>query len=137
MKLQKIQNRAARLIYQVSRLEHTSPLINELHWLTIKNRITYKVLLLVYKTLNNLAPIYLSDILSFVTPDPEGMHLRSHADKTRLVSFRTRSVAGDKAFANCGPKLWNSLPTTLRHSKSVSEFKTKLKTYLFQSVPDV
>ena len=73
-----------------------------------------------------MAPIYLSDILSFVTPAPEGMQLRSHTDKTRLVSLRTHSVSGDKAFANCGPKLWNALPTTLRHSKSISDFKAKL-----------
>jgi hypothetical protein len=133
-KLQKIQNRAARLIFQVGRREHTSPLIKELHWLPVKERITYKTLLLVYKSLNELAPAYLADILNIYTPPSGCRHLRSHTDSTRLTCYRTHNTSGDKAFINSAPKLWNNLPITLRQSNSISEFKSKLKTHLFPSV---
>ncbi|XP_072025395.1 uncharacterized protein [Amphiura filiformis] len=58
-RLQRLQNRAARIIFQVPRRHSSSPLLNSLHWLPIDKRICFKVLLYIYKTLNDLAPPYL------------------------------------------------------------------------------
>ena len=55
-KLQHIQNSAARLIYKIPKWEHISPKLNELHWLPIKSRIDYKILLFTFKALHNIAP---------------------------------------------------------------------------------
>ena len=51
--LQRIQNRSARRIFLANRLDNTSPLIQELHWLSVKERILFKTVLLVYRCLNN------------------------------------------------------------------------------------
>ena len=133
-RLQKIQNRAARLIFQVSRFEHTSRLIRELHWLPIKERIVYKILLLVYKSLNELAPSYLSNMLSYATPAPseDMMCLRSHTDTTRLTCNRTRTTFGDNSFINCAPQLWNQLTSDIRSSATINAFKSSLKTHLYK-----
>ena len=55
-RLQKLQNKCARLIYQQPRSCHVTPLLTELHWLPIADRITFKTLLCVYKSLNGLNP---------------------------------------------------------------------------------
>ena len=57
-KLQRIQNIAARLITGHGRCEHITPVLKSLHWLPVKQRITFKTLVLVYKSVNNLAPVY-------------------------------------------------------------------------------
>ncbi len=48
--------------------DHITPIIQSLHWLPIKYRISYKILLLTYKALNGLAPAYLTSLLSRYNP---------------------------------------------------------------------
>jgi len=43
----------------------------------------------------------------------------------------TRTTYGDRCFAVAGPRVWNSLPTKLRQSDSLGQFKRRLKTHLF------
>ena len=62
-RLQRLQNSCARVIYGARRRDHVSPLLRQLHWLPIRQRIIFKVLTLVFKCLRNTAPSYLSDIL--------------------------------------------------------------------------
>ena len=47
-KLQRIQNSAARLITRTKCREHITPILKQLHWLPVKSRINYKILLLTY-----------------------------------------------------------------------------------------
>ncbi len=58
-KLWNVQKSAARLITMSGKYQHISPTMKKLHWLPIRQRIEYKVLLLTYKALNNLAHVYL------------------------------------------------------------------------------
>ena len=62
-KLQLVQNAAARVLTRTRKYEHISPVLSALHWLPIKHRIHFKILLMTYKALNGLAPQYLSTIL--------------------------------------------------------------------------
>jgi len=41
-------------------------------------------------------------------------HLRSSSYRTLAVP-RTRTTLGDRRFAVAGPRVWNSLPATIRH----------------------
>lgn len=127
-KLQLVQNNAARLIAKKSKhtsIEHTR---KELHWLPIEFRINYKINLLTFKCLNNIAPLYLQNLLHFYKPKRD---LRS-SDKGYLDGKKTRTVAGDRAFCNAAPKLWNELPEDIRNIKRIECFKTALKTHLFE-----
>jgi len=58
-KLQRLQNSAARLVTIVKKTDHITPVLRNLHWLPVQSRITYKILLLTYKALNGMAPIYI------------------------------------------------------------------------------
>lgn len=74
-RLQRIQNRAAKLIFRASKYDHVTPLINELHWLSVQNRITFKLLTLVYKSITDSAPIYLTELIHTRQPELCALHL--------------------------------------------------------------
>ena len=62
-KLQRIQSIVAKLITGHGRCEHITPVLKSLHWLPVQQRIKFKTLVLVYKVVNNLAPVYLQELL--------------------------------------------------------------------------
>ena len=127
-KLQRVQNCAARVITGVGRFDHITPVLNDLHWLRIKERVEFKILLLVFKCLHNSGPEYLQSLLDFHRP---GRQLRS-ANGLLLSRRRSRLVTfGDRAFSCVAPKLWNQLPSFIRESGSTPVFKKNLKTLLF------
>ena len=133
-KLQRVQNAAARLIANKRKYDHITPVLRDtLHWLPIPQRIDYKLSMLVFKGLNGMGPQYLSELLVPVSSVTGRQQLRS-AQKCDLVVPRTRcSTLGSRAFAVCGPTVWNSIPRDIRiQSKSVHEFGKKLKTHLFK-----
>ena len=95
-------------------------LLYDLHLLPIKQRIIYKIRIIVYKCLHNSA---LADISSL-------LHLASNKCTRLKVTFNQKKVSDD-AFSIYAPKLWNSLPDRLRQLDDFSVFKCDLKTYLF------
>ncbi len=123
-----VQNAAARVLTGAHKSEHITPILQSLHWLPVCYRINFKVLLLVFKSLNGLTPSYLSDLLIDHQPTRA---LRS-ANLRLLVVPRTRLKSrGDRAFAVAAPSLWNSLPTEIRTAPTLPIFKSRLKTFLF------
>jgi len=132
-KLQKIQNIAARIVTRTKMKEHITPILYELHWLPVKYRIKYKILLLTFKCLHNLAPHYISDL---VAPYHPTRVLRS-ADKNLLIEPSVNTVRyGERRFTFCAPKLWNSLPNFIRECDEVESFKRNIKTFLFKEAYD-
>ena len=64
--LQRLQNSAARLIFQAHQRDSVSSMLIDLHWLPINERILFRNLTYVHKCLNDNAPAYFC--LSFCTP---------------------------------------------------------------------
>ena len=91
-RLQRLQNRAARLIFQVDRRTSAAPLIRELHWLPVLQRIHFKILLHVYNCLQGSSPVYLQDLVHLYTPGHAG--LRSLRDTTRLAIPSSKKMYG-------------------------------------------
>lgn len=127
-RLQYIQNSAARLLTHTRPWHHITPILHQLHWLPVQYRIHFKVLLLVYKAQHNLAPTYLTNLLNHYLPTRTLRSSDSHL--LSIPSSNLRSM-GDRAFSVAGPKLWNSLPLSIRQCPSLSTFKSSLKTHLF------
>jgi hypothetical protein len=122
MKLQYVQNSAARLVRKRNHFYgSTVDVIRHCHWLRIKERIIFKICLIVRKCLNGTAPHCLSGMLKHV----------SSTRTTKLVQFPYISSFGNRCFARVGPKLWNLLPANVRAETEVVKFKTLLKTFLF------
>ena len=102
-----------------------------LHWLPIRARIQYKILLLVYKAFTNGSPTYLADMMA--SCNPVRSTRSSHKVNLLVVSHQKSNKYSEKAFAVVGPRLWNELLTDeLRGCNSADTFKKKLKTMLFK-----
>ena len=83
-----------------------------------------------YKSLNGLAPPYLSDNCQLVT-DVGRRHLRS-SDVYTCVVPRTQSQIGDRSFSVAGPQLWNNLPTEIRRrGTTFGHYRRLLQAFLF------
>ena len=120
-KLQAVQNAAVRLVsggYKYDR-KPISHRFNELHWLKIRERIVFKVCLLVHKCLWTVAPQSLKCMLVI-----------SNTRTYYLAEKKFNMVHGERAFSRSGPKLWNNLPLNIRQEKQTVRFKKLLKSYL-------
>ena len=126
--LQLAQNAAARLITLTPRIEHITPVLKDLHWLPIEQRIKFKTLLLTYKAIHELGPSYLTSLVEVSQPTRS---LRSNNSIVLVTPKSNLKSAGDRAFKLAAPRLWNSLPSEIRSAQTVITFKKKLKTYLF------
>ena len=58
-KLQRVMNASARLVYRAPKYCHITPLLKELHWLPVRLRVDFKILLVTFKILHGIAPSYL------------------------------------------------------------------------------
>ena len=127
-RLQSVQNAAARLLTGTRKREHITPVLASLHWLPVHFRVHFKILLFVFKSLNGLAPPYLSELLH---PYAATRSLRS-ANQLLLEIPRTRrKLRGDRTFSVAAPTVWNKLPLHIRQAPSLSIFKTRLKTHFY------
>ena len=130
-RIQRIMNAAARLIYRCPRISHITPILIALHWLPIKYRVEFKIALLVYKALNNMAPIYISELL-IPKPSCDRWTLRSDDQGLLHIPKTNCKTLVDRSFAHAAPQLWNSLPLNVRNCDCISVFKKRLKTFLFR-----
>ena len=111
------------------KFNHVKLLLIELHWLPVRQRIVFKILLHTFKALHGATPTYLTELISPYVPrralrSADQLLLEQPTHKLKLIGLRTVSVSA--------PYLWNSLPFEIKSSASVSIFKAKLKTFLFR-----
>ena len=130
--MQRVQNSAARLVFEASKFCHIAPLLRALHWLPVAYRIAFKISLLTLKAIHKLAPTYISELASL--KDTGGRYyLRSNNGKLlNIPPCKSLSTLGDRSFYMAASKLWNDLPLFVRNISSVNAFKKALKTDLFQ-----
>ena len=128
-RLQKVQNAAAKVIVRKRKHDHVTPILQALHWLPIKQRVIFKIALLVFKCMHDLGPSYLKELL---IPSISKRSLRSTtANVPSLVIPRVKLKYGERSFSYSGPFIWNNLPIEVRSANTVTAFKGRLKTYLF------
>ena len=92
-RLQYVQNCAARLVTRTWSSEQITPVLRSLHWLPVRQRITYKIPLLTYKAMNGMALKYIADLLQPYTPTRQ---LRS-SSKNLLVTPKSDT----EIFSSC------------------------------------
>ena len=71
--LQKVQNAAAKLVLGMKKHDSATAALTRLHWLLIRARIDFKILILVHKCLSGNAPGYLTDLLVPLGVNHEGL----------------------------------------------------------------
>ena len=93
------------------------------------SRISFKILLLTFQCLHNMAPSYLQELLNKYTPT---RNLRSSQKNLLECPVLGTRFYGERTFSFGGPLLWNAVPLHLKEANSVNNFKSLLKTFLFQ-----
>ena len=120
-KLQRVQNCAARLVSKTKISNNSfNDVFMNLHWLKVKFRSMYKILLIVHNCLHDNAP-------------NEIMAMLQYAESSRTMNLRETKCSnkyGVRAFSHVGPKLWNLLPMNIRDIHVTLEFKKALKSFL-------
>lgn len=128
--LRRVQNSAARLITGARKFESITPHLRSLHWLPIRQRIDFKIAVLVHRCLHGSAPSYLAELIIPYCP-PRALRSASlyqlYVPASRLKSY------GNRAFSVFAPRLWNSLPLSIRSAQSLGQFRSLLKTHLFST----
>ncbi len=127
-KLQRIQNFAARVVYKLPKFSHVTELFEELHWLRVRDRIEFKVLLFTFKAINcaSTTPSYICEMFKVQQSVRPSRVKKLIVPKVKLETFEARSLG----FA--GATLWNNLPDYLRSITDLDGFKTGLKTHLYR-----
>ena len=127
---QRIQNMSAKLTLNMTKFDSSTSALKKLNWLPIRERIHYKVLSLIHKSLFGTAPEYLKNM--FTKLPTAQRTLRSSMDTTNklLVPFVKKKTFANRSISVMGPVLWNQLPRHLRNIDSFETFKSHLKTHL-------
>ena len=115
-KLQRVQNSAAKLIMLKKKRDHVTPLLKELHWLPIKYRSEFKILVITWKILHSSAP---ENIVNLITQYKPLRNLRSSNENFLIRSSIPRNCSGHRAFSNLSPFLWNGIPSAIQKIHSV------------------
>ena len=129
-KLQKIQNMCCCIILEVRKYDPITPHLRNLHWLKVEQCIEYKISVIMYKCVHNLASGYLKDLVVHL----HGRHLQSSTfDLLPTTKFRTEQ-AHKSSFKSQGPRIWNKLPYKLKNTPTLDLFKKHLKTFIFKQL---
>ena len=130
-RLQRVQNQAARILTRSPRREHITPVLKQLHWLKVRERIRYKILILTHKAFYANAPPYLC---SLVVKRESVVSTRSSQDGYLLckppLSRDCSNTFLERSFLYAAPHEWNSLEKGVRISE-FNAFKKAIKTVLF------
>ena len=121
--LQRAQNNLARVVCQRGGRTDAKPLLRSLHWLPVKQRVTYKMATLTFKVLSSSTPANLNDLIQ---PAVRVRPLRS-SDALMLSAARTRTEFARRAFSVAAPHTWNSLPSDIRSCRTLHTFKNTSK----------
>ena len=131
-RLQSVMNAAVRLIFGTPRFTHITPLLRDkLHWLRYPERVEYKLCVIVYKALHDMAPSYIQELCIPVNRIERRSTLRGSSDELLILPC-TATKRGERAFCCAGPSAWNKLPRSIRLSPTLGTFRQRLKTHLFQ-----
>ena len=128
VKLQRVQNCTTRLVTNTRKYDHSMPVLKRLYWLPFKQRITFNLLILTYKAVHQLAPIYINELFKlkqFIRQLRSSNLCLLQTPKARLKTY------GDVAFSVAAPAEWNHLPEHIKFSPRIGLFKFNLNIFSF------
>jgi hypothetical protein len=126
LRLQRVQNAAARLIVGARRFDPVSNHLKTLRWLPVNERISFKSLVLAFKCLHGYAPPYFSSLIKRYNPPRT---LRSSFSSDLAVPPGKPGLYGSHTFSRMGPRLWNDL---LDNIKKMTELKNSVEILFVQ-----
>ena len=103
--LQLIQNACANAIMGKYKYDHMEDDLQSLNWLNVRKRVIFKIGLLVYKSVNGIAPQYLQELFQY----------SHHGHRLRLMvpNINYCRKYGMCSFSVLGPHIFNNLPSKI------------------------
>ena len=126
--LQRVQNMTAKVVLNQSKYSSTTEAFRKLHWLPIRERIEFKIMCMVWKSLHGMAPPYLSDLLCRNNFHERNLRSSDNTD-ILIVPWVKNKLFAYRSFSVTGPRRWNSLPNSFRKATTLESFKSQLKTH--------
>ena len=123
LELQKLQNRAARILTNSAFDAPSSPIIKNLGWMKIADLISFESNQLVFKSLKNQAPQYICNLFQR-NSDCSSRDLGNTATDLSLPMYTSSN--GQKSFSYRGAMLFNNLEAGVKQAPSLSVFKQRL-----------
>ena len=117
MKLQILQNRAAKIINGTSRYSSSTQALNELNWKNLDDKLQVNEAITMYKIMNNQAPSYLCK--RFVRKDT-GYNTRNKND---VVVVKPNTEYMRRSFTYRGARFWNSIDGNVKNACNLISFK--------------
>ena len=117
-KIQKLQNKYARMILNAGYYTPQRSLLLRLNWQSVEERIKYQYCVLVFKIQNNLTPTYLESLICKRTVN----YRKRHSTKCPLQLPRPRTEYRRNSFAYVGASLFNTLPVITQMCTSLNKF---------------
>jgi hypothetical protein len=124
----KLQKRIAKIILQQPQRSPSINLFETLNWLPFLDRCKYHTAVLVFKTLNNMAPTYMTELMTL--SDNKIYNLRSRSRKDIVLWTRPKTNYIKDTFSYYGMNIWNNIPLNIRNANNLKCFKEKYKAYL-------
>ena len=129
-KVQRIQNYAARVI--TSQFDYINvrgiEIVNALGWFNVRQRFYYFNVLLMFKCIHGLAPLYISNNV-LMECEMVSRSLRSCESMNIYVPY-CENFYQSKTFATTAGKFWNNLPKVLQNICDITLFKSELKKFI-------
>lgn len=128
-RLQKLQNRAMRIILACNRRTPVMHMLNCLQWLSVKNYILYLTMTFVYKIKAQLTPPYLIERICYNSE----YHSYNTRTRTNFHIHHAISRSGQNSVFVKGLQAYNELPAELRGAASLKVFKNGMRRRLMEA----
>ena len=126
-----MQNICAKLVLGRSKYSSSTEALKCLHWLSIGQRITYKLGLPIFKCINKVAAKYLQELIIIRKPIQENMNSNNTVPILEIPKIKHKTFAA-RSFKYAAPTTWNSFPKQIRTCNNLTKFKSLLKTHLYK-----
>ena len=132
--LQKLQNRAARLVTRKNIYTPVKVLLTECGWLSISQLVFYHNVLQAYKTLATQRPGYLHNKFSRKFGANNRYPTSLHTSNAIRIEQRIRTDLGLKNFTYVAAQQWNQLPVAIRRCPTLESFKASTKRWIRMNI---
>lgn len=124
--LQKLQNRAMRVILKTNRYVRIKDMLECLQFMSVDQRLVYMNLLFIFKMIHNLLPEYMAEKISFVN-DVHNYNTRNACD---IYVPTVKKTSTQNSLFHKGLVIYNSLPHNIKNINSINIFKRNISQYV-------
>lgn len=128
--LQKVQNRALRIILSCSRYTRISSMLETTNVLSVRQTVTYNTLIFIYKMLNGKLPDHLLSNCKFVSD----VHKYNTRSTNNFYVNRVNSSFSQNSLFYRGLQYYNTLPNNIKDCNTLNAFMKSCRIYVKQNV---